>query len=164
VTVSPRYHTSGTALAGFEVATVNQAELRQMAEDRILDAKALLDGSRWAYAYYVAGYAVECSLKACLLARMGHTGWVFKDKVKIDECLVHEFMKLIHIAGMTGELNANLQTSAAAGGEFVGNWNTVDQWKVTSRYESKTEAEARALYAAITDEPHGVLRWIRNYW
>jgi hypothetical protein len=50
------------------------------------------------------------------------------------------------------------------GGEFVTNWDTVNLWKVTSRYESKTEADAKKLYAAITDEPHGVLRWIQNYW
>ena len=49
---------------------MNQAELRKLAEERILDAKALLDGKRWELAYYTAGYAVECALKSCLLARM----------------------------------------------------------------------------------------------
>ncbi len=95
---------------------------------------------------------------------MVHTGWVFKEKVKIDECLTHEFDKLIQLAGMRDLLNAKLQESAAAGGEFVANWDTVGLWKVTSRYETKTEPEARALYAAITDNQHGVLLWIKNYW
>src|SRR5438552_17336 len=76
-------------------ATVNQAELRQMAEERIKDAKALIDGGRWEFAYYATGYAVECALKSCLLARMIHTGWVFQEKVKVDECLTHDFQKLI---------------------------------------------------------------------
>jgi hypothetical protein len=40
-------------------ATVNQAELRQMAEERIRDAQALLDGRRREFAYYIAGYAVN---------------------------------------------------------------------------------------------------------
>ena len=136
-----------------------------MAEERIRDAKALLDGGRWEFAYHVAGYAVECSLKSCLLARMIHTGWVFQDKAKLDECLTHDFSKLIQLSGLKGELDAQLAASAAAaGGEFVGNWNCVTQWKVTSRYEPKTEAEATVLYAAITDVPHGVLTWIQNYW
>jgi hypothetical protein len=65
---------------------------------------------------------------------------------------------------MTDELNKRLQGSAAAIDGFVTNWKTVIAWKPASRYESKSEAEARALYAAITDEPNGVLRWIRNYW
>src|SRR2546430_663920 len=135
---------------------MNQAELRQMAEERIKDAKALLDGGRWEFAYYAAGYAVECALKSCLLARMVLTGWVFNEEVKkVDECRPHEFMKLMEIAGLRNELNAQRAASAAAGGDFVANWDTVTLWKVTSRYESKTEAAAKKLYAAITDDPHG---------
>lgn len=159
----------GRAQAGWpptaaEAVAVNQVLLRQLAEERILDAKVLIDGGRWAYGYYVAGYAVECALKACVLARMILTGWVFQDKVKIDDCLTHEFNKLVQIAGLRDLLNDNLKASAAGGGEFVANWDMVGQWKVTSRYDAKTEKEAKELYAAIADEPHGVLRWIKNYW
>jgi HEPN domain-containing protein len=48
---------------------VNQAELRQMAVERLKDAKALLGQRRWEFAYHAAGYSVECALKACVLAR-----------------------------------------------------------------------------------------------
>jgi HEPN domain-containing protein len=143
---------------------VNRAELQQMTEQRLLDAKALLDGGRWEFAYYAAGYAVECALKSCILARMIYTGWVFQEKLKGNECLTHDFGELIKIAGMTELLNDQFKTSAAAGGAFVANWGVVNQWKVTSRYDPKTETEARALYAAITDDPDGVLRWIKAYW
>ena len=91
---------------------------------------------------------------------MIHTGWVFQEKLKGNECLSHDFRELLKIAGLTDELNATFKTNPA----FVANWGTVEQWKVASRYESKSEAEARTLYAAITEEPNGVLRWIRNYW
>jgi HEPN domain-containing protein len=143
---------------------VNQAELRQMAEDRLLDAKALLDGGRWSYGYYVAGYAVECALKSCLLARMIHTGWVFEEKAKFDECRTHDFTKLVQVAGLRDLLNTKLTASAAAGDDFVGNWDIVTEWKVTSRYESTNEHDTKELYAAITDAPDGVMLWIRNYW
>jgi HEPN domain len=128
--------------------TLNQAELRQMAEERIKDAKAFLKSKRWEFAYYVAGYAVECALKSCLLSRMTITGWLFDDDVKdvrqrVDECRTHEFPKLIKNAGMLDELNKKLKESAAAGGEFVANWNIIGAWKSTSRYEARTEAEAR---------------------
>jgi HEPN domain-containing protein len=83
---------------------MNQADLRSLAQDRVLDADALIKGGRWSLAYYVAGYAVECALKSCLLARMVHTGWVFQEKIKIDECLTHDFGKLINLAGLTPEL------------------------------------------------------------
>jgi len=135
-----------------------------MAEERIRDAKALMDAGLWEFGYYAAGYAVECALKSCVLARMIYTGYVFQEKLKVNECLTHEFSELIRLAGMSDELNTKLEASANAGGAFVANWQAVTQWKVTSRYEARTEAEARALYAAIIDEPDGVLRWIRIYW
>src|SRR4029077_9085842 len=100
---------------------VNTAELQLLVQERILDADALITRGRWSFAYYVAGYAVECSLKSCLLARMIHTGWVFQEKVKIDYCLTHDFSKWIQLAGLTDELNANLAASTAGNGAFVGN-------------------------------------------
>ncbi len=142
------------------LTTLNQAELRQMAEERILDADALLKGGRWAFAYYVAGYAIECALKSCVLSRMIHTGGVFQDRKFAERCWTHDFQELVRLAGLLNELNATL----AANPPFVNHWAIVRQWKETGRYESKTESEAKALFAAITHEPDGVLRWIRNYW
>jgi HEPN domain-containing protein len=51
-----------------------------MSEERIQDAKVLIDGGRYEFGYYAAGYAVECALKSCLLARMVHTAWVFEER------------------------------------------------------------------------------------
>jgi hypothetical protein len=139
---------------------MNQADLRSLAQERVSDADALIKGGRRSFAYYVAGYAVECALKSCLLARMIYTGWVFQDKAKINDCLTHDFMDIVILSGLTAELNAQLASNPA----FVANWGTAIQWKVTDRYGNKTEAEARALYAAIADDPDGVLKWIMNYW
>jgi hypothetical protein len=151
---------------------VNQAELRKMAVERLKDAKALLGRKRWEFAYYTAGYSVECALKACILARMIHTAWVFEDKWKAQECLTHDPKELVRLAGLNGELATRLAASAAAaatgggppGGAFTANWETVTQWKVESRYLPRTEDEARKLYAAIADKPDGVLAWIKKYW
>jgi HEPN domain-containing protein len=63
-------------LIGSGARCVNRSELQIMTEERLKDAKALLDGGRWEFAYYVAGYAVECGLKSCILARMIYTGWL----------------------------------------------------------------------------------------
>jgi hypothetical protein len=89
---------------------VTQAKLRGMAQERIEDAKILIDGGRWWFGYYVSGYAVECALKACVLAQMVGTGWVFlEDEKKLRECRTHDFMRLISIAGMHDPLNARLK-------------------------------------------------------
>ncbi len=100
---------------------MNQAELQDLARGRILDAEALLTSRRWSFAYYVAGYAVECALKSCILARMTRTGWIFQEKAKIEECLTHNFDKLITLSGLKDELNAQLGSSP----EFVGNWGLI---------------------------------------
>ena len=131
-----------------------------MAEGRILDAAALRGAGRWAYAYYVAGYAVECGLKSCVLAQMIQTGGVFTDKKFAEQCFTHDFGKLVELAGPTAALNAELAANQA----FVGFWSTVKDWKETSRYEQKSQPEADALYLAITNDINGVMRWIRNYW
>ena len=144
---------------------MNQADLRRMTEERLRDARALLAGGRWEFAYYTAGYSVECALKSCVLARMIETGWVFDEaNKKVDDCRTHSFGKLIEIAGLKEEREARLQASTSTGDEFARHWGIVNLWEVTSRYESKTEIEAKTLFAAITDEPDGVLRWIRKYW
>ncbi len=147
---------------------MNQAELREMARERIKDARVLLRGKRWEFAYYAAGYSVECALKSCVLARMIHTAWVFEEKWKAQDCLTHDLEQLIRLAGLTDELNAKLSASAAAAGppgaRFLVYWGTVLRWDVASRYLSKTEAEARELYEAITEKSDGVLKWIQKFW
>ncbi len=143
-----------------------------MAEERIKDAKALLDAGRWKFAYYVAGYAVECALKSCLLARMVHTAWVFEDRWKAQDCLTHDFGELIRLAGLGVELGKKTAASAAAaaaaggppGGAFAGHWGVVIQWEVASRYQARTEAESKGLYEAITHTPDGVLPWLKTFW
>ena len=135
-----------------------------MAEERIKDARALIRGRRWEFAYYAAGYSIECALKSCVLARMIHTAWVFEEKWNARDCLTHDFEDLIHIAGLTNELNARRAASSASNDQFNSNWTTVLGWDVTSRYASRTEAEAKDLFAAITHKPDGVLRWLKDYW
>jgi len=47
---------------------MNRADWQKLASERVKDAKALLKTKRWAGAYYLAGYAVECGLKSCIIA------------------------------------------------------------------------------------------------
>jgi HEPN domain-containing protein len=70
--------------------TVNRAELQRLANERIADAKALLAARRWSAAYYLAGYAVECGLKACVLAFVERTGVIFEDRKYAEKCWTHD--------------------------------------------------------------------------
>jgi HEPN domain-containing protein len=142
------------------VGVVNRAQLRQLAEDRILDAERLLAAGRWGGAYYLAGYAVECGLKACIMAHVEAVGAIFQDKRFSEKCWTHDLEDLLQLAN----LEATLGADTAANATLFANWAATKDWKETSRYEQKTQAEAQSLYNAIANDPDGMLPWIRKHW
>ena len=139
---------------------MNRVELRALAQSRVGDARILLDNGRWAAAYYLIGYAVECGLKASILAFVERTGAIFRDRKFSDKCWTHDFEELAKQADLIPEIAA----ASAAGSPLAGYWGTASRWAETSRYEQKTEAEARQLYEAVTHDPDGVLRWLQTHW
>lgn len=142
---------------------MSRVELQQLAADRILDAEALLGVGRWSGAYHLVGYAVECGLKSCILSHLDRTGMLFKDRnylKSLADCWTHELDKLVGIAGLKEELGR----ACGANPVLAGYWGVAKDWKETSRYEQKSEAEARGLFEAITTEPDGGLQWIRIHW
>ena len=50
---------------------MNKLDFETLAHLRLEDAKCLLLGGRWAAFYYLAGYAVECAIKACIAKLTG---------------------------------------------------------------------------------------------
>jgi HEPN domain-containing protein len=141
------------------VTGVNRAQLRQLAEDRILDAACLLAGGRWAGAYYLAGYAAECGLKACIMVHVEASGAIFQDRKFSEKCWTHDLEELLKLANLKPTLDAD----AAANAALSANWARAKDWKETSRYEQKTQPDAQSLYDAIAN-PDGVLPWIRIRW
>ena len=59
-----------------------------MAAERILDAEVLMNAGRWSFAYYVAGYAVECAPKVSGIGKDGRHGRRF--------CGQKVFLGLLH--------------------------------------------------------------------
>jgi HEPN domain-containing protein len=139
---------------------VNRAQLRQLAEERILDAECLLSGGRWSGAYYLAGYAVECGLKACIMVYVEASGAIFLDKKYSEKCWTHDFEDLLDLANLTPTMDADVAANAA----LSTNWGIAKDWRETSRYEQKTQSQAQGLYDAITNHSNGVLPWIRLRW
>ena len=139
---------------------MNRAQLRQLAEDRILDAACLLAGGRPAGAYYLAGYAVECGLKACIMAHVEAAGAIFEDKKFSEKCWTHDLEELLKLANLKPTLDADTAANAA----LFANWGVAKVWKETSRYEQRAQPEAQAMLDAIDSKPDGVLQWIRNHW
>jgi HEPN domain-containing protein len=144
-------------------SSVNRTELQQLTRDRVRDAEVLLASGQWAGAYHMAGYALECALKSCILKLIDDTGLIFKDKKYLDKlakCWTHDLDQLIDLA----ELTAEFGKARGANHRLNDYWETAQEWQEVSRYERKTEAEARELFEAITNVPDGVLPWIQTRW
>ena len=131
-----------------------------MASEKVLDSQALLAASRWASAYYLAGYAAECGLKACVLARVEKTGVIFDDPKFAEQVRIHKLDKLVKLADLDPQLNIALGANPV----FRGHWGVASLWSEESRYQVKSQADAEQLYDSITVNPDGVLAWIQNHW
>ncbi len=121
------------------------------------DAKHLLAGGRWGNAYYLAGYAVELALKACIAKTF--KAETIPDKALVNATYSHDFSNLVGTAGLTADLKTRLAAQA-----FETNWGVVVRWSEESRYESRGEQDARDLIAAIEDATVGALAWIKAHW
>lgn len=139
---------------------MNRTELRQLANDRIEDARILLANARWTAAYYLVGYAVETALKACILKFVEETGVIFTDKRFAEKCWTHRIGDLVTQANLEPLRGRDIGANPVLGGF----WGVVELWSEISRYEQKTEADARNLFEAVTNEPDGVFRWIQQHW
>ena len=98
---------------------MNRTDLHLLADARVTDAEALLHSNRWAAAYYLLGYAVECGIKACV-ARQFRQDEV-PDKTVVNDFYTHRLDKLLGISGVKAALESKTSTDAA----FQVNWNTV---------------------------------------
>jgi HEPN domain-containing protein len=137
---------------------MNRNDLQRLAGIRIREAKALFKAGEYSGAYYLAGYAVECALKACIAKEtLKHD---FPDKDRANKSYVHSPSELIKVA----ELYRDLQMDGATNPALDANWNVVTKWSERSRYETWSRSEAKALIEAVSRKGNGVLPWIRRRW
>lgn len=135
-----------------------RTELRTMAEAMLADAILLFEQGRHSNAYYLAGYAVEFGLKACIASQI--TAETIPDKAILQKLLNHQFPVLVGLAGLAEALQEEQDRNP----DFAANWAIVSEWQPDSRYELRDSISAQLLIGAIGDARSGVLRWIRAHW
>ncbi len=124
-----------------------------LASERLENAKALLAAGRFAGAYYLAGYCVECGLKACISRKTKADDFPPKDANKY---YTHDLQKLLDVADLRRTLDDNALLRA--------NWTLVAEWTEECRYATRGDVEAADMIAALTDETDGVFEWLRQNW
>ena|SRR3989442_14774133 len=139
---------------------MNRADFHKLTEIRIKEAKVLLDRKCYEGAYYLAGYAVECALKACIAKRTQAHDFPPKPQV-VQSFYQHKIGSLANLAELHNELRDRLKL----GGQFESNWSHVIKWSEDKRYETHINSkDAKDLYRAITNPRAGVLAWLKKYW
>ncbi len=136
---------------------MNRADLQGLAKERISDARVLA-ARHWSAAYYLAGYAVECALKACItkLAKPEE----FPDRTFAEKCWTHNLPQLLALADLKADFDAAMQADS----DLRDNWDIVKEWNESGRYARKTRADAEDLYEPITNHKHGVFSWLKPRW
>lgn len=131
---------------------------RRLADERVAEAQALVDAGLTSGAYYLAGYSVECALKASICRLFGAEE--LPDKKTVDNSYSHDLAKLLKVAG----LEPRLDEREAADPVFEINWAIAKDWTVASRYDFRSHEQAAELLGAVADPEHGVLTWLRLHW
>lgn len=136
---------------------MDRKDLRALSRVRLSEARALLKAGLPDGAYYLAGYAVECALKACIARETQR--YEFPEKKRVNSSHTYDLGELLKVA----ELSDELQEAPKADPLFRKYWNDVREWSEQSRYDKHSEPSAQALIEAIGDRNHGVMKWVKRY-
>ncbi len=128
----------------------SRVELRKLSEDRMEDAEVLLKNGRYDAAYYLAGYAVECALKARIVSLL--EGY-FPPKQSL---YIHSLQNLLDLA----ELKKAFEDTSKTDSSFADQWDTVKEWSEHSRYDTQDQKAAEDMLKAV----RGVVKCIKAYW
>jgi hypothetical protein len=119
---------------------LDRAELLKIARARLRDASALLKAKRYDGSAYLCGYAIECALKARIVATLRWQG--FPDSKKEFERFAsfrtHNLDTLLSLSGREQRIKNNHLTE----------WSGVAQWDPEVRYKpigSVTPADASLM-------------------
>ena len=118
----------------------------------------MLGAGLWDGAYYLAGYAVECALKACIAKQTRR--YEFPDKKRVIESYSHELLPLVRLAGLGDALRERIRQDS----KFQKKWDISRVWSEESRYRRHDQKSAQNMVEAVAHRSDGVVAWIRPYW
>lgn len=138
---------------------MNKTDLEKLVDIRVSESQVLLESENYQGAYYLAGYALECAIKACISKQVRQ--YDFPNKELAQKSDQHKLTDLLGVAGLKQKLKQKEQADL----DFKLNWAVAKDWTVESRYECVIESsKAYDLFQAVTDENSGVLAWLKTFW
>lgn len=136
---------------------IHRRDFKILAEIRAEEARLLVAKGKQQGAYYLAGYAVECALKACIAKKTKRFEFPPK-KSYVEKIYNHNLDALVNAAGLDTQLKRDIDANPA----FAANWTTVKDWSTESRYKV-SGLNGKDMYNAVVGSD-GVLPWIKLRW
>ena len=137
---------------------INRKIWQSKSKEYLRSAKVLLDCEQYSIAYYTAGLAVECALKSVITRKFKNDTW--PDKKFVVDIHTHDIARLVKLADLEIERLAMEARSA----NFRAYWGTLSGWRIDSRYQTWTKAEARDIIEAASRRSDGILSWLKKHW
>jgi HEPN domain-containing protein len=135
----------------------DRATFQQLAEARLVEARLLLAHGHSSGAYYLAGYAIECALKAKIAADFR------KDEIpelkRVQNIYTHDLSALLAMANLREQLDSERETNP----RLYQGWTAIKDWSEKARYVVSTAVDASAILDAVGGD-EGMLQWLRNRW
>jgi HEPN domain len=117
------------------------ADLRALAEARLLDANVLFAHGRFDSAYYLCGYAVELALKARICMTLNWEGYPEKGN-EFDYLASLKTHRLRVLLGLSGQ-QARITT------HYSGDWTSLKNWNPEVRYRRVGSADPQQVAAML---------------
>jgi HEPN domain-containing protein len=132
-----------------------RTDLQKLALARVADAKVPFAAGRYDAAYYLAGLAVECALKARIARATAR--YEFPDRRIAERAFTHDLNNLLSFAGLRPDLER-------APPSLLQDWELVSNWSVDVRYKTGLDADQCRRYLRAVADRGGILPWLKQRW
>jgi hypothetical protein len=137
---------------------LSKIDLIKLAEVRLEDSVFLFKAGKTSSAYYLAGYCIELSLKACISGLFQPN--TIPDKSFVQAIHTHSLDSLLNVAGLFPIFKEDAKNDSL----FAAYWGITSKWNESSRYQFWDQFATLALIQSITDTNHGVFQWVKKHW
>lgn len=123
----------------------DQETFRRIAALRLEEAKLLWRNKQPSGAYYLAGYAIECAMKARIAGQFRANE--IPDRGLINRIYTHNLAELLDLAGLKSTFDAAIRADVLLGER----WAIVRDWSEQACYEVWTDSDASAMIDAVLE-------------
>lgn len=147
-----------------------RSELQKLSQQRVDEARILLSSNRPDAAFYLAGYGIECALKAAVCRTLDQGDFYQPDRGNkaaryvqdriFREFKTHNYSDLLVLSG----LSAKLDTVRLTNPVVESAWVLIEgmKWSEQARYQLGTKSAVNVYN--FVEAVETIIRWISNFW